>query len=76
MSVGTAPPYQVWRYTKQKDRYFIFVDRNNLGEFQLIYTNDLTEVSRQDWQDILTADGVIDVGRWLGVNFFGAPGVQ
>ena len=22
------------------------------------------------------ADGVVDVGRWLGVNFFGSPGVQ
>ncbi len=76
VSVGKAPPYQVWRYTQQKDRYFIFVDRNNLGEFLLIYTNDLTEVSRPDWQDILTADGVIDVGRWLGVNFFGSQGVQ
>ena len=76
VSVGNAPPYQVWRYTRQKDRYFIFVDKNNLGEFQLIYTNDLTEVSRPDWQDILTADGVIDVGRWLGVNFFGSSGVQ
>ncbi len=52
------------------------MDKNNLGEFQLIYTNDLTEVSRPDWQDILTADGVIDVGRWLGVNFFGSSGVQ
>jgi len=76
VSVGQAPPYQVWRYTKQKDRYFIFVDKNNLGEFLLIYTNDLTEVSRPDWRDILTADGVIDVGRWLGVNFFGSSGVQ
>lgn len=76
VSVGKAPPYQVWRYTQQKDRYFIFVDRNNLGEFQLIYSNDLTEVSRPDWQEILTADGVIDVGRWLGVNFFPTSGVQ
>lgn len=73
---GTAPTYQVWRYTTQKDRYFIFVDKTNLGAFQLIYTNELTEVSRPDWQDILTPDGVIDVGRWLGVNFFGQSGVQ
>jgi len=76
VSQGQAPPYQVWRYTQQKDRYFIFVDRNNLGEFLLIYSNDLTEVSRPDWQEILTADGVIDVGRWLGVNFFPTSGVQ
>lgn len=75
VQVGRAPTYQVWRYTKQKDRYFIFVDRNNLGNYQLIYTNELTEGSRVDWQDILTPDAVIDVGRWLGVNFFGSPGV-
>jgi len=76
VSVGKAPPYQVWRYTQQKDRYYIFTDRSNLGEFQLIYSNDLTEVSRPDWRDILTADGVIDVGRWLGVNFFGLSSPQ
>ncbi len=74
VAAGRAPTYQVWRYTKQKDRYFIFVDKNNLGGFQLIYTNELTESSRQDWQDILTPDGVIDVGRWLGVNFFNQSG--
>jgi GWxTD domain-containing protein len=76
VSVGKAPPYQVWRYTNQKDRYFIFVDKTNLGGFQLIYTNELTEISKPDWQEILTPDGVIDVGRWLGVNFFGSSGVQ
>jgi len=75
VAVGRAPTYQVWRYTKQRDRYYIFVDRNNLGGFQLIYSNDLTEVSKPDWPDILTADGVVDVGRWLGVNL-GSPGVQ
>lgn len=76
VSVGKAPPYQVWRYTRGKDRYFIFVDRNNLGEFQMIYTNDLTEVSRPDWQDILTTDGTIDVSRWLGVNLVGSSTSQ
>lgn len=71
-----APAYQVWRYRQQKDLYYIFVDKSNLGAFQLIYTNDLTEVSKPDWQEILTADGVIEVGRWLGVNFFGNNAVQ
>ena len=76
VSQGQAPPYQVWRYTKTRDRYYIFVDRNNLGEFQLIYSNDLTEKSLSDWREILTENGVTDVGRWLGVNFYGSSGVQ
>lgn len=74
IAVGRAPTYQVWRYTQQKHLYFIFVDKSNLGGFQMIYTNDLTEVSRPDWQEILTSEGVADVSRWLGVNFSGTSG--
>jgi len=74
VAVGQAPTYQVWRYTQQKDRYFIFVDRSNMGGYQLIHSNDLTEVSKPGWQEILTAPGVQDVGRWLGVNLFPSGG--
>jgi GWxTD domain-containing protein len=73
---GTAPTYQVWRYTQQKDRYFIFVDKHNLGGYQLVYSNDLTEVSKPDWREILTTDGIEDVSRWLGVNLFGSNSAQ
>jgi len=73
---GRAPTYEVWRYTQQRDRYFIFIDKSNLGDYQMIYSNDLTEVSKPDWQEQLTADGVIDVGRWLNVNFFSNSTLQ
>ena len=73
---GRAPTYEVWRYTQQKDRYFIFIDKSNLGDFQMIYTNDLTENSKPDWQEQLTSDGVVDVGRWLNVNFFSNSTLQ
>lgn len=72
IAAGRAPTYQVWRYTKQKDRYFIFIDKTNMGAFQMIYTNDLTESSKPDWREQLTAEGVRDVGRWLGVDFYGS----
>lgn len=75
-SKGLAPPYQVWRYTQQKDLYFIFIDRSNLGAFQLIYSNDRTEVSQADWMEQLTAVGVQDVSRWLGVDFGPVPTSQ
>jgi hypothetical protein len=76
IAVGQAPNYQVWRYTQQRDRYFIFVDQSNMGAFQLIYSNDLTEVSRPGWMEILTAAGVQDVSRWLGVDFGPVPTSQ
>lgn len=73
IAVGQAPTYQVWRYTQQKNRYFIFIDLSNMGAFQLIYSNDLTEVSKPDWMELLTAAGVQDVSRWLGVDFGTLP---
>jgi GWxTD domain-containing protein len=72
---GRAPTYEVWRYTRQKDRYFIFADRTGFGVFQLLYTNDLNEASKPDWREILTEDAVTEIGRWLGVNFYPTRGV-
>lgn len=71
IAVGRAPTYEVWRYTRQKDRYFIFADRTGFGVFQMLYSNDLNESSKPDWREILTEDAVTDIGRWLGVNFYG-----
>lgn len=76
VAVGQAPNYQVWRYTQQKDRYFIFIDQSNMGAFELVYSNDLTEVSKPGWMERLTAAGVQDVSRWLGVDFGSLPTSQ
>jgi GWxTD domain-containing protein len=76
IAVERAPTYEVWRYTRQKDRYFIFADRTGFGAFQLLYSNELTEASKPDWRDILTEEAVTDIGRWLGVNFYPTSGVS
>ena len=34
-----------------------------------MHSNDLKEVSRPDWLDILTDDAVVDVSLYLGVDF-------
>ncbi|NNG15431.1 MAG: GWxTD domain-containing protein [Gemmatimonadales bacterium] len=66
---GKAPPYSVWRYSSGKNRYYIFADRTGLGNYQLMHTNDLKEASRGGWQDIVTTEAVIDISRWLGIDF-------
>jgi len=67
---GRSPPYQVWRYRRGKDRFYIFADRSSgLGNYQLIYTNDVKGNSLPNWQDILhKEDAVIDIERFLGVD--------
>jgi len=41
----------------------------------LLQTNDLNEVSKPDWREILTEDAVTEIGRWLGVNFYPTRGL-
>jgi GWxTD domain-containing protein len=75
IAVGRAPTYEVWKYTRKKGRYYIFADRTGFGGYQLLYSNDLTEVSKPDWREIITEDAVRDIGRWLGVDFYPISGV-
>lgn len=67
---GKAPPYLVWRYTKEKDLYFIFVDRTGLGTFDLIASNDLREPSQAGYEEILGAEALQDISRFLNIDLF------
>lgn len=71
---GQAPPYEVWRYTRGKLRYYVFADRTGIGGYNLIQTNDLQETGIPTWREILTEDAVRDVGLFLGVDFYGGSG--
>ncbi len=68
---GAAPPYEVWRYTRGRPRYYIFADRTGIGGYNLIHTSDLQENSLPGWMEILTFEAVRDVGLFLNVDFFG-----
>jgi GWxTD domain-containing protein len=67
---GFAPPYEVWRYTRGKGYYYIFVDRTGFGAYQLIYSNDPRESGVANWTAILGRRAVGDVGQFLGVDLF------
>jgi len=65
---GQTAALEVWRYTKGRNRYFIFMDRTRLGAYQLLHSNEVTEPGRPDWQNLLGFYGVESVERFLGVN--------
>ncbi|HEU4800780.1 MAG TPA: GWxTD domain-containing protein [Gemmatimonadales bacterium] len=71
---GEAPPYEVWRYTRGKSRYYIFADLTGFGAFKLIQTNDNRETGLPHWRDIITEFGVRDAGLFLGVDFYSGAG--
>jgi GWxTD domain-containing protein len=64
---GTAA-YEVWRYTRGKPRFYIFLDRNGLGSYQLIYTNDVNEHGIPNWQELLSLNAREDIGNYLGFD--------
>ncbi len=68
-----SPPYEVWRYTAGRQRWFVFADMNRgNGNYRLMATNELRETGRPDWRSVLTEDGVRDVGRFVGQDFYGS----
>ena len=69
-SLGNAPPYEVWRYTRGKERYYIFADRTGFGNYQLVATNDLRETGKPDFNQLLGANALQDISRFLAVDLF------
>jgi hypothetical protein len=67
---GRSPPYEVWRFRSPKDRYYVFLDRaNGLGNYQLIFSNDVKENGQPNWQELLhKQDAVDDISRFLGIE--------
>ncbi len=68
---GFAPPYEVWRYTRGKPRYYIFADRNGFGSYQLITPTTVTEHGAAAWKEILGKAAVQDICHYLGIDFTG-----
>jgi GWxTD domain-containing protein len=61
-------PFVVWKYTRDRGRWYVFMDQTGLGHYALIGTNDGHEPSRQGWQRILGADGTRDAYQFLNLD--------
>jgi GWxTD domain-containing protein len=70
ISSGTAPPFLVWRQQRGKERYYIFADRTGFGVYKLIASNDLKENGIPGYRDLLGAEALQDISRWLGIDLF------
>jgi len=42
---------EIWRYTRQRDLKYVFLDETGFGDFQLILSNDRNEPGFEDWQE-------------------------
>jgi GWxTD domain-containing protein len=70
-SESKAPPYEVWRYNRGGQRWYIFADLSNgFGSYRVMNSNDLKEPRKADWREIMTEEAVRDAGRFLNVDFY------
>lgn len=60
---GPAPPYEVWKYTRGRPRRFVFMDETRLGNYVLVYTDERSEPSRPNWEQLLGAEAAQDALR-------------
>jgi GWxTD domain-containing protein len=65
---GYAPPYEIWRYSRGKGRYYIFADRTGVGGFKLMSSNDLQEIGDPSWQRILGIQALEDIASTLNLD--------
>jgi GWxTD domain-containing protein len=73
VQAGRSVPYQVWRYRRGRDRYYIFADRSNgIGIYQLVHSNDVRETGVPNWREVVREEAVADIGRFLGIDFYDA----
>lgn len=64
--VATPKPYEVWKYTRDRPYWYVFVDRNGMGDYSLIGTNDRREPGMPNWQTSL-GESFDEVQRFLGI---------
>ena len=58
-------PYEVWKYTRGRVRYYVFYDQTGFGNFRLIGSNDTREASQLDWEQYLGPEGSQDVRQFI-----------
>lgn len=66
--MATPQPYEAWKYTRGRPRYYVFLDRSGLGHYQLIGTNDRREQGMPDWQTLLGSENYTEVAHFLGLS--------
>ena len=65
---ASPKPYEAWKFTRDRGRWYVFQDQTGLGHYTLIGTNDRREAGRQGWQRLLGGDGTRDVYQFLNLD--------
>jgi GWxTD domain-containing protein len=65
---GSPKPYEVWKYTRTRQLFYVFLDPTGFGNYMLIGTNDNSEQGRPGWANDVGYDTLRDIAQFLGVD--------
>ncbi len=65
--VASPRAFEVWKYTRDRGYYYVFLDRNGMGDYTLVATNDRREPGLPGGIDLVGSEGN-DVRRFLGLS--------
>ena len=66
--MASPRPYEAWKYTRERGYYYVFVDRNGMGDYSLVATNDRREPGLQNWEGVIGRENADEVKRFLGLS--------
>src|SRR6185503_17321066 len=55
---GPDRPWEAWKYTRQRNLKFVFLDMTRMGHYSLVYSNDRLERSSEDFSTLLSSDAL------------------
>jgi GWxTD domain-containing protein len=63
-------PYEVWKYTRDRPRWYVFFDQTGLGHYALLATSDRHEngYRQLNWEGVLGPDGTREAYAFLGMD--------
>jgi len=61
---GASYPWEMWKYTKTRVQYYLFLDRTRLGNYSLIFSNDRRETTLPNWQEFLNDDARREIANF------------
>lgn len=69
--VASPRPFEAWKYTRDRAYWYVFFDRNGMGDFILIGTNDRREPGMPEWETYVGSESADEVRRFLGIATIG-----
>lgn len=61
---ATTPPWEAWKYLKERALKYVFLDETRLGHYALVFSDDRRERSYPNWDSVLGEEAVKEITQF------------